>query len=147
MGRPDAPCEVQRTPYPFIHHYLKPAWQAQKGDLEGRRRKARKRGKGKGVSLSNNCSIPLPFSLAPYPLPLSSPESNLPLSTPATQATLTKKVPFRKGLHWRMVSLSQTYKKPGAPNDNFRKISVPKTIWDLEFSEHLLGNFLLACLS
>ena len=36
---------------------------------------------------------------------------------------------------------------PGAPNDNFRKISVRKTIWDLEFSEHLLQNFLLACLS
>ena len=27
---------------------------------------------------------------------------------------------------------------PGAPNVNFRKISVLKTIWDLEFSEHLL---------
>ena len=26
----------------------------------------------------------------------------------------------------------------GAPNDNFWKISVRKTIWDLEFSEHLL---------
>ena len=26
----------------------------------------------------------------------------------------------------------------GAPNDNFRKISVRKMIWDLEFSEHLL---------
>ena len=26
----------------------------------------------------------------------------------------------------------------GAPNDNFQKISVRKTIWDLEFSEHLL---------
>ena len=26
----------------------------------------------------------------------------------------------------------------GAPNGNFRKISVRKTIWDLEFSEHLL---------
>ena len=26
----------------------------------------------------------------------------------------------------------------GAPNVNFRKISVLKTIWDLEFSEHLL---------
>ena len=26
----------------------------------------------------------------------------------------------------------------GAPNDNFRKISVRKTIWDLEFSENLL---------
>ena len=35
----------------------------------------------------------------------------------------------------------------GAPNDNFWKISVRKTIWDLEFSEHLLLNFLLACLS
>ena len=27
---------------------------------------------------------------------------------------------------------------PGAPKVNFRKISVRKTIWDLEFSEHLL---------
>ena len=27
---------------------------------------------------------------------------------------------------------------PGAPNVNFRRISVRKTIWDLEFSEHLL---------
>ena len=35
----------------------------------------------------------------------------------------------------------------GAPYDNFRKTSVQKTIWDLEFSEHLLFNFLLACLS
>ena len=26
----------------------------------------------------------------------------------------------------------------GAPNDNVRKISVRKTIWDLELSEHLL---------
>ena len=26
----------------------------------------------------------------------------------------------------------------GAPNVNFRKTSVRKTIWDLEFSEHLL---------
>ena len=34
-----------------------------------------------------------------------------------------------------------------APNVNFRKISVRKTIWDLEFLEHLLQNFLLACLS
>ena len=37
---------------------------------------------------------------------------------------------------------------PRAPNDNFfGKKSVRKTIWDLEFSEHLLQNFLLACLS
>ena len=35
----------------------------------------------------------------------------------------------------------------GAPNVNFRKISVRKTIWDLEFSEHLLQSFLLACIS
>ena len=34
-----------------------------------------------------------------------------------------------------------------APNVNFRKISVRKTIWDLEFLEHLLYNFLLAFLS
>ena len=31
-----------------------------------------------------------------------------------------------------------------APNDNIRKISVRKTICDLEFSEHLLLNFLPA---
>ena len=35
----------------------------------------------------------------------------------------------------------------GAPNVNFRKISVRKTIWDLEFLEHFWYNFLLACLS
>ena len=34
-----------------------------------------------------------------------------------------------------------------ARNDNFWKISVRKTIWDLELSEHLLLNFLLAHLS
>ena len=28
--------------------------------------------------------------------------------------------------------------KPGSPNVNFRIISVRKTFWDLEFSEHLL---------
>ena len=39
----------------------------------------------------------------------------LPIRTPATQAMLS-----------------------GAPNVNFRKISVQKTIWDLEFSEHFL---------
>ena len=27
--------------------------------------------------------------------------------------------------------------QPGAPNVNFREKSVRKTIWDLEFSEHL----------
>ena len=36
---------------------------------------------------------------------------------------------------------------PGAPNNNLWKIFVRKTIWDLEFSEHWLLNFLLACLS
>ena len=34
----------------------------------------------------------------------------------------------------------------GAPNVNFREISVRKTISDLEFSKHLLLNFLIACL-
>ena len=38
-------------------------------------------------------------------------------------------------------------KESGAPNDNFRKISVQKTIWDLEFSEHFFQNFLLVFLS
>ena len=35
----------------------------------------------------------------------------------------------------------------GAPNVNFRKISVRKTIWNLEFSEHFLVKFLLVYLS
>ena len=34
----------------------------------------------------------------------------------------------------------------GATNDNFRKISVRKTICDLEFSEHFIVKF-LACLT
>ena len=37
--------------------------------------------------------------------------------------------------------------KSGAPNVKFWKISVQKTICDLEFSKHLLQNFLLGCLS
>ena len=36
---------------------------------------------------------------------------------------------------WKVTILK---KNAGVPNDNFRKISVRKTIWDLEFSEHLL---------
>ena len=35
----------------------------------------------------------------------------------------------------------------GAPNDNFRKISVRKTIWDLKLWEHFFQNFLLVCFS
>ena len=38
-------------------------------------------------------------------------------------------------------------KLTGAPNVNFRKVTVRKMIWDLEFSEHLLWNLLLAGLS
>ena len=34
-------------------------------------------------------------------------------------------------------SIKNNQAKSGAPNDNFQKISVRKTIWDLEFSEHL----------
>ena len=37
--------------------------------------------------------------------------------------------------------------KSGAPNDNFWKISVRKTIWDLEFSKFFLLNFVLVCMS
>ena len=33
---------------------------------------------------------------------------------------------------------ADSWLESGAPNVNFRKISVRKTIWDLEFSEHLL---------
>ena len=35
-------------------------------------------------------------------------------------------------------SIKNNQAKSGVPNDNFQKISVRKTIWDLEFSEHLL---------
>ena len=42
---------------------------------------------------------------------------------------------------------TQSNRKSGAPNVNFRKISVRKTIWDMEFSKHSLQNFVLACLS
>ena len=34
--------------------------------------------------------------------------------------------------------LNWSMRGAGAPNGNFRKISVRKTIWDLEFSEQLL---------
>ena len=39
--------------------------------------------------------------------------------------------------HWRLRD----------PNVNLRKITVRKTIWDLECSKDLLQNFLLTCLS
>ena len=43
------------------------------------------------------------------------------------------------------------YSSPATPirdiQHQFSETSVRKTIWDLEFSEHLLKNFLLACLS
>ena len=35
-------------------------------------------------------------------------------------------------------SIKNNQAKSGAPNHNFQKISVRKTIWDLEFLEHLL---------
>ena len=47
----------------------------------------------------------------------------------------------------RALDSSITADFTGAPNVDFRKISVWRTIWDLEFSEHLLQNFLFACLS
>ena len=43
------------------------------------------------------------------------------------------------------ISGKEMYKK--VCNVNFRKTSVRKTIWDLEFSEHFLYNFLFAHLS
>ena len=48
-----------------------------------------------------------------------------------------------KGTYWGDKPTSG--QKTGAPNVNFRKISVRKTIWDLEFSEHFFKKF-LACL-
>ena len=41
-------------------------------------------------------------------------------------------------LNSRKNSILLHSRKPGAPHVNFRKISVRETIWDLEFSEHLL---------
>ena len=62
-----------------------------------------------------------------------------------------KHVEMQKGAHFTIVctillirlgsKIQENFAKqhvPGAPNGNFRKISVRKTIWDLEFSEHLL---------
>ena len=44
-----------------------------------------------------------------------------------------------KGLgKFELLLIRQLIKKSGAPNDNFRKLSVRKTIWDLEFSDHFL---------
>ena len=50
--------------------------------------------------------------------------------------SVTWRQPLQKA-HYLMVSLRSDIQITGAPNDNFRKISVRKTIWDLEFSEHL----------
>ena len=38
----------------------------------------------------------------------------------------------------RVPTKKKKKKKTGAPNANFRKIPLRKTIWDLEFSEHFL---------
>ena len=48
----------------------------------------------------------------------------------------TKNVTFKARLFWLGILLFE--RASGAPNVNFRKISVRKAIWDLEFSEHLL---------
>ena len=66
----------------------------------------------------------------------------------------------RKTVNPRALKLQQTTQHPrkmglnllnltiqGHPTAMFGKISVRKTIWELEFSVHLLSNFLLACLS
>ena len=52
----------------------------------------------------------------------------------------TKGVPFLLKMVCKRITGGGKVGGPfsGAPNDNFRKISVRKTIWDLEFSEHLL---------
>ena len=44
----------------------------------------------------------------------------------------------RRWRSWLQVSVSVVHTNSEAPNVNFRKISVRKTIWDLEFSEHFL---------
>ena len=46
----------------------------------------------------------------------------------------------RSESEYMFVSFKEVVKEndSGAPNVNFRKISVRKTFWDLEFSEHLL---------
>ena len=63
---------------------------------------------------------------------------------------------FHKIVRRRNFNLHSMWKNPfrhlvnlftGAPNADFWKISVWKTIRDLEFSEHSLYIFLLACLS
>ena len=42
------------------------------------------------------------------------------------------------------IALPERVEEQGHPTAIFGKISVRKTIWELEFSEHLLSNFLLA---
>ena len=43
-----------------------------------------------------------------------------------------------EGVLTRKIDIKSLIINSGAPNVNFRKMSVRKTIWDLEFSEHLL---------
>ena len=58
---------------------------------------------------------------------------------------MRKKISIRE---YRLVfSWAAKHNQSGAPNDNFRKISVRKTIWDLDFSKFLLLNFVLVCMS
>ena len=45
---------------------------------------------------------------------------------------------LRRHLAGKPLVSSVSQASSGAPKVNFREISVRKTIWDLEFSEHLL---------
>ena len=51
--------------------------------------------------------------------------------------------PVASDLTYHFSHMRKNVTSSGAPNDNFRKISVRKTICDLEFSEHL---FKISCL-
>ena len=54
------------------------------------------------------------------------------------QAIIILKLDEARFFHYGHYAQLQTTKRTGALNVNFLKISVRKTIWDLEFSEHLL---------
>ena len=70
-------------------------------------------------------------------------DSDLQIQNYKNEVQLKLKLYINYGeLHCDSVNSSLVFS--GAPNVNFREISVRKTIWDLEFSEHFF--FLISCL-
>ena len=80
------------------------------------------------LSLSLSPSLSLPLS----PSPQTQKKNTHTQEKPPTVLQSKLKNSDKITISWRRRDV------PGAPNVNFRKISVRKTIWDLQFSEHLL---------